>query len=256
MPARRRALNAGIGSEAGQSTGTGTEADADAPPIIEPAVVASDTRSMDQVRADVLADMLLTASPTADPTATDVAPGALGAIRAKVQVIVPVRTLMGHEDGPADLVGSSPIDADTARVLAGAARDWSRLLTDPLSGQIQGVDRYRVPPGLRTRLAGRDLHCRFPGCRRPAVMCEIDHTVDYALGGHTVCTNLAHLCQRHHSMKQFTAWKVRQLEGGMLEWTSPLGRIYIDRPDEVSVHFIENDDGPPPGAPPEAAPPF
>ena len=40
--------------------------------------------------------------------------------------------------------------------------------------------------------------------------------------------NLAHLCQRHHSMKQFTPWKVRQLPGGVLEWTSPLGRCYTD----------------------------
>ncbi|MCC4250549.1 HNH endonuclease, partial [Microbacterium testaceum] len=39
-----------------------------------------------------------------------------------------------------------------------------------------------------------------------------------------------HLCQRHHSQKQFTRWKVRQLPGGVLEWTSPTGRVYADDP--------------------------
>ncbi|MDZ4234632.1 MAG: hypothetical protein U1C73_12960, partial [Dietzia sp.] len=42
--------------------------------------------------------------------------------------------------------------------------------------------------------------------------------------------NLALLCERHHMLKHNTAWTVRQLPGGILEWTSPTGRIYIDKP--------------------------
>ncbi len=34
----------------------------------------------------------------------------------------------------------------------------------------------------------------------------------------------------HHTLKHNTAWTVRQLPGGVLEWTSPTGRIYIDTP--------------------------
>jgi len=48
-------------------------------------------------------------------------------------------------------------------------------------------------------------------------------------------------------MKQFTAWKVRQLGGGILQWTSPLGRIYIEEPPSPGVRF-----GPPPGVDDEA----
>ncbi|GAA1638477.1 hypothetical protein GCM10009806_04460 [Microbacterium flavum] len=56
-------------------------------------------------------------------TARSAAPGAAigGGIRAHVLVIVPALTLLGADDGPADLVGRSPIDADTARALAGDA---------------------------------------------------------------------------------------------------------------------------------------
>jgi hypothetical protein len=199
--------------------------------LIPSEVVASDTRTLDQIRADVLADMLLTAAPGADPTRTDDGPGTLGAIRARVQVVVPALTLLGTDDGPADLVGRSPIDAETARALLGSTtHPIERILTDPVTGSVIEVDTYERPVALDRYLRARDQRCRFPGCRLAAVRCEVDHTHDRALGGRTCRRNLCHLCQRHHSMKQFTPWKVRQLPGGVLEWTSPLGRIYIDHP--------------------------
>ena len=80
-----------------------------------------DARTTDQVRADVLSDLLLSGALTVDPTATGDGPGALGAIRAQVQVIVPVLTLLGTDDGPCDLVGRTPVDADTVRRLAANA---------------------------------------------------------------------------------------------------------------------------------------
>lgn len=66
----------------------------------------------------------------------------------------------------------------------------------------------------------------------------------YARGGPTDVRNLAHLCQRHHSMKQFTAWRVRQLSGGVLEWTSPTGTTYTDIPTAypAAVRFAPSDD--------------
>ncbi|WP_091500998.1 HNH endonuclease signature motif containing protein [Microbacterium sp. cf332] len=95
-------------------------------------------------------------------------------------------------------------------------------------------------------LKARDQHCRFPGCRLAAIRCEIDHTRDYALGGHTHLANLAHLCQRHHSMKQFTSWQVRQLGGGVLEWTSPGGRMYReDVPIPAACFTVDTADPPP-----------
>ncbi|WP_396668059.1 DUF222 domain-containing protein [Microbacterium sp. R86528] len=201
-------------------------------------LIATDTRTIDQVRSDVLADMLLTASPTADPTRTDDRPGTLGTIRAKVQVVVPALTLLGSDANPADLVGRSPIDPETARHLASATRSpWERVLTHPVTGVVLHVDTYNRTTAIDRFLRARDQHCRFPGCRMPAVRCEVDHTLDHALGGKTDVKNLAHLCQRHHSMKQFTAWCVKQLGDGVLEWISPLGRSYIEDPPTLGVHF-------------------
>ena len=196
-----------------------------------------DTRRIDEVRADVFADLLLAGAPALDPTATGDAPGPLGAIRAQVQVIVPALTLLGDDDGPADLVGRSPIDADTARLLATHAPSWARVLTDPVEGTVLAVDRYRTPWPQRRYLRARDQHCRFPGCRQAAIRSEIDHTIDAALGGPTALWNLAHLCQRHHSMKQFTRWKVVQLAAGVLVWTSPTGRVYREDAPAPPVSF-------------------
>jgi hypothetical protein len=205
-------------------------------------IVASDDRTVDQLRVDILTDMLLTAQPGADPTRTDDGPGTLGAIRAKVQVVVPALTLMGADEHPADLVGRSPIDAETARLLAAAVSDaWDRLITDPVTGVVLHTDSRFASDPMRRFLNARDRHCRFPGCRVPAIRCEIDHTIDHHLGGPTDVGNCEGLCQRHHSMKQFTAWKVRQLGGGILEWTSPLGTNYTDTPPAPTVHFVPDD---------------
>ncbi|MCK6081279.1 HNH endonuclease [Microbacterium sp. EYE_5] len=198
-------------------------------------VVATDERTTDQVRADVLADLLLAGTPALDDT-RDTSAGPLGAIRARAQVVVPALAFAGH-GVPCDLVGRSPIDADTARRLAGDTPSWERLVTDPVTGTVLATDTYRVPLALRRHLQARDQHCRFPGCRLAAIRCEVDHTRDHALGGPTEVGNLAHLCQRHHSMKQFTAWRVRQLGGGVLEWTSPLGRTYREDAPTPAVAF-------------------
>ena len=67
----------------------------------------------------------------------------------------------------------------------------------------------------------------------PAVRCDIDHTIDAAKGGETSRHNNAHLCRRHHVLKHATPWRVRQLPRGILEWTSPTGRIYTDHPPAI-----------------------
>lgn len=213
------------------------------------AIITTDTRTMDQIRADVLADMLLTADPGADPTRSDDGPGTLGAIRAKVQIVVPVLTLLGAGTQPAELAGRCPVDPDTARRLAGATPNpWERVLTHPITGAVLHTDTYQRTRAIDRHVKARDQHCRFPGCRIPAIRCDIDHTHDYALGGRTEVANLGCLCQRHHSMKQFTAWTVVQRSGGILEWTSPLGTVISDTPPPIpgsTVRFVPADDGVP-----------
>ncbi|HWI32112.1 MAG TPA: DUF222 domain-containing protein, partial [Microbacterium sp.] len=197
-----------------------------------------DTRTMDQLRADIVADMLLTGTPAIDDPDAGID---LGAIRARVQVTVPVLTLSGHGTEPAVLAGSGPIDPDTARTLTGNSPGWERVLTHPVTGAVLAVDRYRPSEDLKRLLRARDEHCRFPGCRMPTHRCDLDHTHDAARGGSTCDTNLAHLCRRHHTLKHATPWTVTQQSGGVLEWTSPTGRRYTDTPEPLLRFAPAND---------------
>jgi hypothetical protein len=196
-----------------------------------------DDRTMDQRRADILADLLLSAAPAA------LSEG-LGAIRAHVQVTVPVLTLAGAQETGATLAGYGPIDPETARCLAHDASGWDRVMIHPVTAAVLTVDRYRPSADLLRTLRVRDEHCRFPGCRQPVRRCDVDHTHDAAFGGQTHIDNLAHLCRRHHTLKHATDWQVRQLGGGTLEWTSPTGLVYIDVP-TPTLRFIPSGDPPP-----------
>lgn len=229
---------------------------------------APDARTLDQVRADVFADMLLTGDPMVDPTRAGDAPGTLGKIRARVQVVVPALAMLapGRENlTPAELVGHGPLDAETARRLAEATSlPWDRVVTHPITGAVLHADTYARTAAIDRFLRARDRHCRYPGCTAPAIRCEIDHSIDHARGGPTTVTNLCCLCQRHHTQKQFTRWEVRQLPGGVLEWTSPTGRVYLDTPEPYpSDHLArvrfrtdseETSGAAPPGRAVEAAP--
>lgn len=196
----------------------------------------ADERTMDQLRADIFTDTLLTAGPQ-----DCVAGTGLAAIRATVQITVPVLTMTGASTEPCLLAGYGPIDSDTARALAAGAPGWDRVMTSPVTGTVLAVDRYRPGPALQRFLAARDEHCRFPGCRRAVRRCDIDHTHDAARGGPTAHTNLAHLCRRHHVLKHHTAWTVEQTSPGVLVWTSPTGRRHTDRPEPV-VRFTPEPD--------------
>lgn len=202
-----------------------------------------DRRTIDQVRADLLCDLVLTGQPAIDPT-PDTLPGGLGAIRAHVSVVVPALTAAGASDRGASIDGQSPIDADTARRLLAGAPAWERVVTHPVTGAVLAVDRYRPSPAIQRFVRARDVHCRFPGCRRPARACEIDHSEDHARGGPTARTNLACLCTRHHTLKTETPWTARQGPDGSIEWTSPLGRSVTDRPERY-VAFAPEPDPPP-----------
>ncbi len=117
-----------------------------------------ETRTLDQLRADVLCDTLI------DGVADSLPPEARG-IRATVAVTVPVLALLDsdREDGGiATVEGVGPIMIGRARELCGGAKGWMRVLTHPETGIVVSVgrDRYRPPPELRAAGAG--------GGRRPA----------------------------------------------------------------------------------------
>jgi hypothetical protein len=190
--------------------------------------LCGDTRTFDQIRADVLADLLLTADPS-EANGTG-----LENISARIQVTVAASTLAGDDDRPAELDGHGPLDPDVARGLAGRCTGWSRLFVDA-TGLVTETDSYSPTEQMRRFLRARDQHCRFPGCRMPVHRCEIDHNHDHARGGRTRIDNLSHFCTTHHSLKhpdidERHRWTARQTPDGTVTWTSPLGRSYADPP--------------------------
>ncbi len=240
----------------------------------ELAAGAPERRTVPQLRADVLADLLLDGEPP------DL-PDQLRGIRGHVTVTVPVLALLRGageglsgpvEDLPrtshcAELEGYGPIPVGLAERIAARAPSWSRILTHPVTGTVLDRDRntYAVPADLKHRLRARDGTCRFPGCRRRASRCDLDHTIAWADGGRTSADNLAHLCRHHHLLKHrdgpLGRWRVEHVapersdprhpqpgpanpapEGcgradslhhhGVLEWSSPAGLVHRTYPQE------------------------
>ncbi|WP_231916019.1 HNH endonuclease signature motif containing protein, partial [Microbacterium karelineae] len=193
-------------------------------------VAATDLRSMDQLRVDILADILLTSAPTGHELHASGTGVGLDRIQAAVQVTIPASQILDPDAGTARVDEGGIIAPDAARRVAGGASGWDRLFVRPESGRVIAVDRYRPSPAQRRALIGRDVTCRFPGCTTPARKADIDHSREYARGGLTEISNMAHLCEAHHVMKHNSGWGLKQVEGGVLEWTSPAGRVYRDEP--------------------------
>jgi Domain of unknown function (DUF222) len=79
-------------------------------------------------------------------------------------------------------------------------------------------------------IRARNATCTAPGCTRPAVRCDLDHTTAYDQGGRTCECNLAPLCRHHHRCKQSQGWKLEQPSPGVLIWRTPSGRTYATTP--------------------------
>jgi hypothetical protein len=161
-----------------------------------------------------------------------------------VNLTMPLTTWLGRSDAPGHAAGYGPLDADDSRDLAALlARHpgsrWCVTLTGEGGRAVAhgcartgpgSSGRSRPPPSLRHLIIVRQPACAFPGCRRPAVRCDEDHTLPYDQGGRTCECNLAPLCRHHHRCKQAEGWCLEQPEPGVLVWRTPSGRIYTVAP--------------------------
>lgn len=134
---------------------------------------------------------------------------------------VPVQIVALPDNSPY-LVGYGPITESHAAWLSNKAPKVVLERPAPTMEYAPTVD-------IRRWVQARDRHCRFPGCRRPAPACDLDHIVNHPQGP-TSESNLQVLCRFHHWPKTHARWKVNALEGMCLEWTSPQGRVYITHP--------------------------
>jgi hypothetical protein len=91
-----------------------------------------------------------------------------------------------------------------------------------------------VTPAIWKALVARERHCRFPGCRRPPLMCHAHHVRHWVDGGPTSLDNLLLLCGHHHRLVHAGPWRVELDPGGDADFLPPHGltrdRLIAPRP--------------------------
>ncbi|GEL17118.1 HNH endonuclease signature motif containing protein [Pseudonocardia asaccharolytica] len=152
--------------------------------------------------------------------------------------------------------GEVDLDETTATAWAGVIADIAAQYRDRGSAlrRIEAHPRDRFArAALRRYVQMRDRTCVAPGCWRPALKTDTDHTRDHWLGGDTVSGNLEPLCEQHHLMKQ-AGWTLIQTAPGTFRWRSPLGQVYLTRGDPIAADLPEpvpREPEPGSGEPPE-----
>ncbi len=181
---------------------------------------ADETRTMDQLRADVATDLLLSSEG-----------GRLDSGRhGGVTITTTLSTLAGLTEHPGDLSGYGPVISDIARQVTEQARDgsWTFTVTDGDGRpKFTGVTRRRPTASQQRQVESEYPTCVFPGCRMPASDCDLDHRETWAEGGATEPGNLAPLCRHDHRMRHEAGWQYQRNDEGDHRWSSPLGEQYV-----------------------------
>ncbi|MCX6428355.1 MAG: DUF222 domain-containing protein [Actinobacteria bacterium] len=204
-----------------KDSGSGSDNDPNAGTISDEEI-GSDGRSMDMKRADALTEIAAwVLSQSSDAVRPHRRP-------ITVNVTIDLPTLMGLAQNPGQLSGYGAIPASVARSLAADGK-WRRFITDPTSGALldYGRENYEPPQALVDFLIARDRTCRFPGCRAPARLSDLDHAQSWEGGGSTSPQNLGALCRRHHQLKTHGGWQLESFSDGSCQWISPLGKKYF-----------------------------
>ncbi|MGB3885334.1 DUF222 domain-containing protein [Gordonia sp. (in: high G+C Gram-positive bacteria)] len=127
-----------------------------------------------------------------------------------VHVIAHESTLNGDSSKAAWFDGFGVIDAHHAREIASRPGTLIRPLDlDAVADcPFQLGNHYRPTAGTDVAMRGVHGTCVFPGCKRPAWGCDLDHVCEYnhedpAAGGATCQCNLNPKCRFHHLLKTY-----------------------------------------------------
>ncbi|ORB00521.1 hypothetical protein BST33_11110 [Mycolicibacter minnesotensis] len=192
-------------------------------------VCEHDPRTRDQRRADALGALAARADRLGCCCGRPdcVAGGRPAASPVVIHVIAEQATVDGTGDVPGSLVEADGlIPPELIAELATSAR----LVALAHPADAPPEPGYVPSKALADFVRCRDLTCRWPGCDRPALDCDIDHTIPYGDGGQTHGLNLKCYCRTHHLVKTFWGWRDQQLPDGTLILTSPSGQTYVTTP--------------------------
>ncbi|MEX1004735.1 MAG: DUF222 domain-containing protein [Acidimicrobiia bacterium] len=172
-----------------------------------------ETRSMDQLRADIFVELLTGSSDLPR--------------KGSVHLTVDLATLTQLKDLSGDLAGYGPVIADITRQLSSQLGEgvWDWTVVHPDTGMPigDGTTRRRPTASQIRKVKAKNRTCVAPGCRAPVVDCDIDHTNSWAETGVTDSNDLAALCRHDHCIRHQTGWTYQPLPNGDYLWTSPLG---------------------------------
>lgn len=192
-------------------------------------VCEHDPRGLDERRADALGALAVAADRLGCRCGRpDCAAGNRPAASPVViHVIAEQATIAGTGSVPASQLGADGLIAP--ELVAELAKSAKMVpLIHPADAPPE--PGYVPSRALRDFVRCRDLTCRWPGCDRPAIECDLDHTIPYASGGPTHASNLKCYCRTHHLVKTFWGWRDEQLPDGTLILTSPAGQTHVTTP--------------------------
>ncbi|BBX38929.1 hypothetical protein X011_25665 [Mycobacterium tuberculosis variant microti OV254] len=112
-----------------------------------------------------------------------------------IHVIAEQATIDGTGSVPASQLGADGLI--TPEVVAELAKS-ARLVPLVHPADAAPEPGYVPSKALQDFVRCRDLTCRWPGCDRPAIECDLDHTIPYATGGPTHASNLKCYCRIHN----------------------------------------------------------
>lgn len=117
-----------------------------------------------------------------------------------------------------------------AMALAPGSR-FVRLLTDPADGRCieRTLKRYEPDDRMRQQIHAADVTSRAPGSTTTAKACQLDHVLEFLLGGKTAESNFQSLDEVWHGNKTAKFWAAAIDGTRNVTWSSYFGRIYRTR---------------------------
>jgi hypothetical protein len=126
---------------------------------------------------------------------------------------VPLATLTGASDEPAEIAEGSYASAETARRIACDA--GIVLVAEGPAGETLSVGRKTrtISASLKRALLHRDRTCRFPGCSNRRFV-EGHHIRHWADGAETSLENTLTLCTLHHTFVHERGYRIEMGQDG------------------------------------------